>query len=436
MKQPKLRIKTRNFRAVKSADLIVDGITVVAGENGCGKSSISKLIYYLYKTVSSFEEIVNKGVSGELRNIFHSLEIVERELIFSYDGRKERSEVIRGISKFKAPLQEDEVSHLGRSIQMWLNYINHLSVLFNERVQVFGLEKFKRSTLILLDIVRDEKEVVAGKEFEYLKSKIDGVFKKGLGLIESRPISIFRRELRSIFTDGVLPEVFDVYEFGEEIISLSKDTIAIPYNIQKAFYIDTPMMLSVEVSANDYWDDLHEALFIRPTKSNNLSTLISQEVIHGDVDLEPDVLFSDSLTYKRVDGKSFDLLDVATGIKSFSILQILIKNGSIDDKTLLIIDEPESHLHPQWIIEYARLIVTLNKKIGVKFFIASHNPDFVSAIRYIGEKEGVLDDVNFYLAKESEKKFEYDFEHLGTNIDPIFESFNIAIERINQYGQD
>ena len=138
--------------------------------------------------------------------------------------------------------------------------------------------------------------------------------------------------------------------------------------------------------------------------------------------------------FKRVDGAVFNLLDVATGIKAFSILQLLLKNGKLNEKTLLIIDEPESNLHPQWIIEYARIIVLLNKNLGVKFFLASHNPDMVSAIRYISEKEGVLTNVNFYLAKKENNKFVYNYEFLDKNIDPIFESFNIAINRINEYG--
>jgi predicted ATPase len=143
---------------------------------------------------------------------------------------------------------------------------------------------------------------------------------------------------------------------------------------------------------------------------------------------------ADEFKFKRVDGAVFNLLDVATGIKAFSILQLLLKNGHLNEKTLLIIDEPESNLHPQWIIEYARVIVLLNKALGVKFFIASHNPDMVSAIRYISEKEGVLKNVNFYLANKQENTFVYNYHYLDKNIDPIFESFNIAINRINQYG--
>ena len=135
-----------------------------------------------------------------------------------------------------------------------------------------------------------------------------------------------------------------------------------------------------------------------------------------------------------MDGKVFDLSDVATGIKAFSILRLLLKGGHLTENTLLIIDEPESNLHPQWIVEYARIIVMLNKELGVKFFLASHNPDMVSAIRYISEKEGILDNVNFYIAEKEEKTFSYDYKYLMKDIEPIFESFNIAIDRINKYG--
>lgn len=138
--------------------------------------------------------------------------------------------------------------------------------------------------------------------------------------------------------------------------------------------------------------------------------------------------------YKRSDGMVFNLLNCATGVKSFAILQLLYKNGHLNEKTLLIIDEPEVHLHPQWIVEYARLMVLLNKELGVKFFIASHNPDMVSAIKYISEKEQTDGNLNYYLAEKEENEFTYTYRHLGTEIDDIFGSFNIAIDRINLYG--
>ena len=59
----------------------------------------------------------------------------------------------------------------------------------------------------------------------------------------------------------------------------------------------------------------------------------------------------------------------------------------------------------------------------------------VSAIRYIAEKENILTNINFYLAeKDTTNQYTYNYKALGIEIDAIFESFNIALERINLYG--
>ena len=140
--------------------------------------------------------------------------------------------------------------------------------------------------------------------------------------------------------------------------------------------------------------------------------------------------------YERKDGKLLLPLDkIATGMKSFAYLFQLIKNGHLDDKTVLMIDEPEVHLHPQWIVVFARLLILIRKSLGVKIVLASHNPDFVAAIKAIAKKEQILDETNFYLAQSvDDDGFQYAFKPLGSDIEPIFNSFNIALERIRQYG--
>jgi predicted ATPase len=127
-------------------------------------------------------------------------------------------------------------------------------------------------------------------------------------------------------------------------------------------------------------------------------------------------------------------MEVATGIKSFSILQMLLNNGSLNGNTLLILDEPEAHLHPQWIVEYGRFLVYLNEQVGVKLLVASHNPDMVSALKYITEKEGHPEVLNFYLAEQRETEYKYDYRHLGTDIDAIFDSYNKSYEKLDNYA--
>ncbi len=58
----------------------------------------------------------------------------------------------------------------------------------------------------------------------------------------------------------------------------------------------------------------------------------------------------------------------------------------------------------------------------------------VSAIKHIAEKENVGENLNFYIAEKRSGKYLYDYKHLGREIDPVFASFNIALDRIYQYG--
>ena len=39
-----LRLQIENVHAVKKADIIIDGLTVLCGENGAGKSTIARLL--------------------------------------------------------------------------------------------------------------------------------------------------------------------------------------------------------------------------------------------------------------------------------------------------------------------------------------------------------------------------------------------------------
>ncbi|KAF2518360.1 AAA family ATPase [Flavobacterium salilacus subsp. salilacus] len=437
MKTSQIKIQTHNFRAINKADIIIDGITVVAGENGSGKSTMSKLLYYLYKTVSNYNNLISKDLEDKLRDVSRFLEIIAFERHSSKENELEEEQLIRDYySLFQGNMLTEE------RMNKWVSVLDKVyRIFYSEDTQHRNIKSFTRLTrfkFILKDILDDNNISIESEntelQFQKIIDLVKSIFDDAFNKKKFRPSSLFIDELETVFGIVNLPEKFEVQEYGETIFSSDKDRLAIPYSIQNAIYIDTPMVIGSS-SDNEYWEDLNELLRKKGKLNNSqISQLISKEIIKGDISIEDNDFSISDFFYKRADGSIYNLLDCATGIKSFGIIQLLLKNGSLTDKTLLIIDEPESHLHPQWIIEYARLIVLLNKEIGVKFFIPSHNPDMVSAIKSISEKEGILDEVNFYIAKTEEKEYQYDYIHLGTDIEPIFESFNIALDRINKYG--
>lgn len=142
------------------------------------------------------------------------------------------------------------------------------------------------------------------------------------------------------------------------------------------------------------------------------------------------------LVYHSNNGKDIRIEDIASGFKPLVYMLRLIENGWLTENTLLEIDEPETNLHPQWVVELAHLLVRINKTFGTKILITSHNPDMVSAIRYISEKEVLLNTTRFYLAEQSEGTDSFYYKNLGCDIEPVFESFNKSFDTLQKYVEN
>lgn len=432
-KESNIRIAIQNYRAIQNADIAIDGITVVTGENGCGKSTLSKILYYIFKISSSYNVLVAENLKERLDGIIRFLEIAIRDVRTSDRGL--RNDLMKDLHNLNQILNNQVPS--SDTLENLLFQLDRVNLLVKLENRDDNKTAYRRLVFVANDLlgIKENLENTTRLPIEKLKDKVIEIFDSSFKLLKSRNTFLLKNELEKVFHTNELPKKLDVLEIDQTLLSLKDNKLSIPYSIQNTIYIDTPMMLGEYSDDNPHWNDLNDLLLSNKYVNTNdyITDIIRKEILKGDVKYEDDILASTSFSFSRAeDGKVFDLLDCATGIKSFSILQMLLKLGYINSKTLLVFDEPESNLHPQWIVEYARIIVLINKYVGAKFFIATHNPDFISAIRYISEKENTLNSVNFYLAEK--KNFSFDYKDLETKIDPIFESFNIALDRIEKYG--
>jgi len=434
-----IRLSIKDFRAIKEADIKLNGITVVSGVNGSGKSTLSKFLYYTFKLANNYESIVLGQLRQSLSEVFHFVSILEREIL-TFRNDKSISVESKKTRSFRTSITSlEKKDELIISIKSLVN-----SYIELQKNKLFKEENVSRIFYVLKNTLNDTS--IEENDFELLIEKlydeINNQFNNAESIINSRPSNLLRNSLEGSFAETKLPNNYEISEYDVSIISNKSDFVPLVHSVQNISYIDTPMMIGVDIfSDNDYWDNLNMDL---TRKKNNPSisheiirNIIHKEILKGECDYVDDLnsIQDETFLFKQDDGSVYNLLECATGVKSFSILQLLLKNGFLTKNTLLIIDEPEAHLHPQWIVEYARMIVLLNKEVGVKFFIASHSPDMVSAIKYISEKEQTTQNLEYYLAEQTkENPYLFNYKSLGTNIDPIFESFNIALDRINQYG--
>jgi predicted ATPase len=144
-----------------------------------------------------------------------------------------------------------------------------------------------------------------------------------------------------------------------------------------------------------------------------------KEIIKGEFKKDDDGIFR---FYRN--GEKFDLIDIATGIKYFGILQVLLDNKHLNSYSLIVLDEPEVHLHPKWQLEMAKIIVKLVKN-GVKVLVTSHSPYMIEALKRYSEVEEIEDKTNFYLTEDGYIKYQ-------ESLEDIFEKLALPMRELKE----
>ncbi|WP_215877389.1 ATP-binding protein [Acidithiobacillus ferruginosus] len=93
---------------------------------------------------------------------------------------------------------------------------------------------------------------------------------------------------------------------------------------------------------------------------------------------------SGSYNWKPRHGGNYDMVSTASGVKWFGLLLALARNGAFRKDRLVILDEPETHLHPEWQLKMAELLVFMSKKMHL--IVTTHSPYLSEAIELYSEQ--------------------------------------------------
>ena len=139
-----------------------------------------------------------------------------------------------------------------------------------------------------------------------------------------------------------------------------------------------------------------------------------------------------------INGKKLKIENLATGLKAFSILKLLFDNGYISSDTLLIIDEPEVHLHPQWQIILAELITLFIRELGENIVLTSHSPYFIEAIDTYSDAYEIKDMTNFYLTLKTNNNTST-FENVNSSLAKVYNLLSYPfdiLQKVKLEGQN
>ena len=183
----------------------------------------------------------------------------------------------------------------------------------------------------------------------------------------------------------------------------------------KVFYFDSFSLFDNRSGGTYFLEHvkaLEDALIIDNDKKpkNDLEVeRILNEILGGYMQEENGELF-----FLRKNGLKTRMKNTSSGIKQLALFQTLLRNGELTKHSFLIMDEPEVNLHPEWQVEFAKILVLLSKELELAIFVASHSPFFIEAIELYSQYYGLIDECFFFLTQPSED-LKYDIINIDSN---------------------
>lgn len=402
-----MKLTLQNFAKIDHADIILDGLTVIAGENNTGKSTIGKVLFSVFDALYYMEE----------RKFLDKLSFV-------------RMALYRAALKANADFNYDEIEQ-----QLSFFRKEHVVPSNEQLVNVFCTIAGRSSDDV--DFCDVMQKILSQRD------KIDN------SILECRMISnVFRSTFNQQINSLQYPDTearIDLDIKKNNVRLVFRDDVCRVYNSDlkiknKAVYLANPDVISkTRFSHGDYTQEaLYSLLNESSVESSVSDSLLTEGKFVTIIQKLHSVLPGRFVTTKD-NPRQIELLgcsntlkvsNLSTGLKSFALLRILIEQNKIREKDILILDEPEIHLHPRWQVIYAEIIVLLRKEFDLTIVVTTHSPYFLDAIHLYSILHGVNDSANYYLTEQLEQGG-FSLSSVTENIELIYRKMLSAVELLD-----
>lgn len=420
-----MKLNISNFAKIDNADIIIDGITVIAGENNTGKSTIGKILFSIFNSLYDINEQIQGQRISEINA--NNRKIIQNHINVQMDFKTYRQYTLY--------------------VERYVNNIIFNNETFNKDEIAAELnEQFKEKNNSIFDDYDIMLEEIADNIIRVMNISNDVIRKE---IISRYFNSVFNRQINSLSSDRDINLADIDLQIKDKHNKLSfsnnecNDFLGEINILHKAVYIDNPFIID-ELSKyqdlniinetlkalllnkkNDIFDGVIGAVMAKE-KINDIMILL-RKVVDGDIT-------NDQMTgefYLQLNGynEPVALLNLSTGMKSFVILKMLLEKGSLSEKDVVILDEPEIHLHPQWQIAYAELLVLLQKQFDLSVVVTTHSPYFVDAINLFSCKYATDSSVNYYISSVDNNRV--NMKNVTDNIEEIYKKMVSPIEALD-----
>ncbi|MBR6771205.1 MAG: AAA family ATPase [Lachnospiraceae bacterium] len=429
-----MKLSIKNFAKIKEAEITIDGITVITGENNTGKSTVGKILFSWFNALSDVEEKI-------LQKRLKEIERANKALIQDYisDAWVTRSMQVQSAAvlarKINMQIRKELDRNLSLTEENLLNMVAKLIKKWGESTE--GIEPYTYLDM-LEDICNTIQEVMELPEENIVLEIISRYFNQ-----------VFHSQITS-FAEDIHGETMLVLEMKgkEQKLFFDSDSCKAFANhiriFQKAIYIDNPFAVDELSGYRDLnpMDKMLRDLLTSKAQEDVLDEVIGAvrakeklgdfyEILQSVVDGEIVINQSNEEYYlkNQESNEPISFRNLSTGMKSFVILKMLLEKGELKEKDVLILDEPEIHLHPQWQIAYAELIVLLQKHFDLSVVITTHSPYFMDAIHLFSCKYGSESRVNYYASSKVGNLVKMDC--VTGNLEEIYQKMAAPIQMLD-----
>ena len=372
-----MKLSIRNVGKLKEADVEINGITVIAGENNTGKSTVSKTLFSLFNGFYNFDKKLLELKSKDITNIF---------LRFVQNLNRENVNILIDISDkiVKDTSYKFDRNKLIKIIQENRNFI---SIEYLEEVseKIFNILNIKDE-----EYLENTISYILNNEFD---NQINTIWSNDLGEIA---LEIKENELKLRIKNNKVIKIENKINLRSEVIYIDDPFIIDNLNEYKRRDINYLENHKESLETKLFREKNKKTFSEKIIAKNNLQQITEKlkEVINGEIKF-----YQGKWIYKFENNNELNLKNLSAGLKSFTILKRLVENGNLEEKGIIILDEPEIHLHPEWQLKFAELIVLLQKEFGMHILLTTHSPYFLNAIEVFSERHKIDDKCKYYVAE-------------------------------------
>jgi predicted ATP-dependent endonuclease of OLD family len=380
-----MKIGIKNIGAIKDVTAECNGLTVITGKNGSGKSTFAKAYSAIIDGFRNSTDFFDRNFVVYVQNaIIKALKVkslselryLDRDLYLSL---KRSPRTIKDIFKYISEIK-------GRLQDFFLEQDKLVNDASNGNASLRGRTDNIQKCLVLLDSLRAEytSDDYRDKHLKRcIRDELNAVFLGQVAPLErTNSGSTIAIESRGFGFE---------YDYSADemwVTDLSSHFPNRAYYIENASVLDrldderggirnlTPRDEFVTARLDDYlFDDFlrrDSGLFgLRAEEQyKDILDLISQAYPYDIVRMNTQVITSNA---------GVRISNEASGRKIFALLKQMVLSGRLDDSTVILFDEPENHLHPEWQLLFAKVMKKIVEQTGAKVFCITHSPTLLFA---------------------------------------------------------